>query len=41
LKKWSLSVGIEVDHSTVHSRALKLLPVLEEAFRRSKRPLET
>jgi hypothetical protein len=30
--------GIEVDHSTVHRWALKLLPVLEKAFRRSKGP---
>src|ERR1039457_3482742 len=29
--------GISVDHSTVHRWALKLLPVLEKAFRRSKR----
>jgi putative transposase len=33
--------GIEVDHLTLHSRAIKLLPVLEKAFRRSKRPLAT
>src|ERR1700722_5993665 len=31
--------GIEVDHSTVHRWALKLLPVLEKAFRRHKRPV--
>jgi putative transposase len=29
--------GICVDHSTVHRWALKLLPVLEKAFRRRKR----
>jgi putative transposase len=29
--------GVEVDHSTVHSWAIKLLPVLENAFRRCKR----
>ena len=29
--------GISVDHSTVHRWALKLLPVVEKAFRRSKR----
>ena len=29
--------GISVDHSTVHRWALKLLPVLEKAFRRRKR----
>ena len=29
--------GIFVDHSTVHRWAIKLLPVLEKAFRRSKR----
>jgi putative transposase len=31
--------GISVDHSTVHRWALKLLPVLEKAFRRCKRPV--
>ena len=31
--------GIAVDHSTVHRWAIKLLPVLEKAFRRSKRPV--
>src|SRR5579864_8580371 len=31
--------GISVDHSTVHRWALKLLPVLEKAFRRHKRPV--
>ncbi|WP_208328516.1 IS6 family transposase [Paraburkholderia sp. BL6665CI2N2] len=30
-----------VDHSTVHRWALKLLPVLEKAFRRRKRPVGT
>ncbi|MDW3687964.1 IS6 family transposase [Cupriavidus sp. CV2] len=29
--------GISVDHSTVHRWSLKLLPVLEKAFRRHKR----
>ncbi|WP_233838476.1 IS6 family transposase [Paraburkholderia sp. ZP32-5] len=29
--------GLAVDHSTVHCWALKLLPVLEKAFRRCKR----
>jgi putative transposase len=29
--------GIEVDHSTVHRWAMKLLPVFEKAFRRHKR----
>jgi len=29
--------GIEVDHSTVHRCAIKMLPVLEKAFRRHKR----
>jgi transposase-like protein len=29
--------GIFVDHSTAHRWAIKLLPVLEKAFRRSKR----
>ena len=28
-----------MDHSTVHRWALKLLPVLEKAFRRPKRPV--
>ncbi|MFL9967114.1 IS6 family transposase, partial [Paraburkholderia sediminicola] len=31
--------GISVNHSTVHRWALKLLPVLEKAFRRHKRPV--
>ncbi|MGF6852938.1 IS6 family transposase [Paraburkholderia sp. CI3] len=31
--------GIEVDHSTVHRWAIKLLPVMEKAFRRHKRPV--
>ena len=29
--------GIDVDHSTVHRWAIKVLPVLEKAFRRHKR----
>ncbi|MFX1764173.1 IS6 family transposase [Paraburkholderia sp. A1RI-2L] len=33
--------GIAVDHSTVHRWAIKLLPVLETAFRRCKRPVGT
>ncbi|MGF6880458.1 IS6 family transposase [Paraburkholderia sp. MM5477-R1] len=31
--------GIAVDHSTVHRWAIKLLPVLEKAFRRCKCPV--
>jgi transposase-like protein len=31
--------GVSVDHSTVHRCAIKLLPVLERAFRRRKRPV--
>jgi putative transposase len=31
--------GIGVDQSTVHHWAIKLLPVLEKAFRRRKRPV--
>jgi putative transposase len=31
--------GIQVDHSAVHRWAIKLLPVLEKAFRRHKRPV--
>jgi putative transposase len=31
--------GIEVDHSTVHRWAIKLLPVLGKAFGRRKRPV--
>jgi putative transposase len=31
--------GIQVDHSTVHRWAIKLLPVLEKAFRYHKRPV--
>jgi putative transposase len=33
--------GIDVDHSTVHRWAIKLLPVLEKAFRRRKRAVGT
>jgi putative transposase len=29
--------GISVDHSTVHRWAIKLLPILEKAFRQRKR----
>jgi putative transposase len=32
-----LERGIEVDHSSVHRWALKLLPLLEKTFRRCKR----
>jgi putative transposase len=31
--------SVSVDHSTVHRWAIKLLPVLEKAFRRRKRPV--
>ncbi|MDB5837883.1 MAG: family transposase [Caballeronia sp.] len=31
--------GVSVDHSTVHRWAIKLLPLLEKAFRRRKRPV--
>ncbi|UXU86190.1 IS6 family transposase [Burkholderia sp. S-53] len=31
--------GVSVDHSTVYRWAIKLLPVLEKAFRRRKRPV--
>jgi transposase-like protein len=31
--------GIAVDHSTVHRWAIKLLPVIEKALRRCKRPV--
>lgn len=31
--------GVSVDHSMVHRWAIKLLPVLDEAFRRRKRPV--
>jgi putative transposase len=31
--------GIDVDHSTVHRWAIRLLPILEKAFRRRKRPV--
>jgi putative transposase len=33
--------GIEVDHSTLHRWAIKVLPVLGKAFRRRKRPVGT
>ena len=31
--------GVSVDHSTVHRWSIKLLPVLEKAFRRRKQPV--
>src|SRR5260370_1571513 len=31
--------GVSVDHATVHRWAIKLLPILEKAFRRRKRPV--
>ncbi|WP_175813725.1 IS6 family transposase [Burkholderia contaminans] len=31
--------GLSVDHSTVHRWAMRLLPTLEKAFRRRKRPV--
>jgi putative transposase len=31
--------GVSVDHSTVRGWGIKLLPVLEKAFRRRKRPV--
>ena len=31
--------GIEVDHSTVHRWVIKLVPLLEKAFRKHKRPV--
>ncbi len=31
--------GIEVDHSSVHRWVIKLVPLLEKAFRRHKRPV--
>jgi putative transposase len=31
--------GIEVDHSTMHRWAIKLLPILGKTFRRHKRPV--
>jgi putative transposase len=31
--------GVSVDHSTLHRWAIKLLPVLEKAFRRRKQPV--
>ena len=39
LEKMMAERGITVDHSTVHRWAIKLLPVLEKAFRRCKRPV--
>ena len=37
LEEMMVERGIAVDHSTVHRWAIKLLPVLEKAFRRCKR----
>ena len=31
--------GFEVDHSSVHRRVIKLVPLFEKAFRRHKRPV--
>jgi putative transposase len=31
--------GISAEHSTLHRWAIKLLPVLQKAFHRSKRPV--
>lgn len=38
LEEMTAERGISVDHSTVHRWAIKLLPVLEKAFHRRKRP---
>lgn len=37
LEEMMLELGIEVDHSSVHRWALKMLPLLEKSFRRCKR----
>jgi transposase-like protein len=37
VEEMMLERGVAVDHSTVHRWALRLLPVLEKAFRRCKR----
>jgi putative transposase len=39
LERMMAERGISVDHSTVHRWAMKLLPVLEKAFRCRKRPI--
>jgi putative transposase len=39
LEEMMVERGIDVDHSTVHHWAINLLPVLEKAFRRRKRPV--
>src|ERR1700731_4542545 len=39
LKEMMAERGTSVDHSTVHRWALQLLPVLEKALRRRKRPV--
>ncbi|KWC29192.1 hypothetical protein WL48_25735 [Burkholderia ubonensis] len=36
LEEMMVGWGVSVDHSTVHRWAIKLLPVLEKAFRRRK-----
>ncbi|KVG51719.1 integrase [Burkholderia ubonensis] len=39
LEDMMAELGVSVDHSTVHRWAVKLLPVLEKAFRLRKRPV--
>jgi transposase-like protein len=39
VEEMMLERGVEVDHSTIHRWALKILPVLAKVFRRRKRPV--
>jgi transposase-like protein len=39
LEEMVVERGIEVDHSSVHRRVIKLVPLFEKAFRRHKRPV--
>jgi len=39
LEEMMAELGVSVDHSTVHRWDIKLLPVLEKAFRRHKRSM--
>jgi putative transposase len=39
LKEMTAERGFEVDHSDVHRRVIKLVPLFERGFRRYKRPI--
>jgi transposase-like protein len=39
LEEMMAECGIPVDHSTLHRRVIRLVPLLDKAFRRHKRPV--